>query len=114
MPYLNIRFSEKVTNKKEILSKLSKFISDELHKPEKYVMISFETDVCMSLGAYEKQALFIEFKSIGFTKDVKVLSELLCDFMERELNISKDRIYIVFSDIDKSLWGWNGTTFDFL
>jgi phenylpyruvate tautomerase PptA (4-oxalocrotonate tautomerase family) len=112
LPYLNIHYSEDVINKNEIVAKLSKFVSEELNKPERYVMISFNTDVCMSLGSNKNSLLFIEFKSIGFKKDVKKISEALCRFMEKELKVNKDRIYIVFSDIDRSMWGWNGTTFE--
>ncbi|HEB78063.1 MAG TPA: hypothetical protein ENI90_06025, partial [Methylothermaceae bacterium] len=39
------------------------------------------------------------------------LSRFLCDFLQNQLNIAPDRVYIEFIDIPRKFWGWNGSTF---
>jgi hypothetical protein len=39
------------------------------------------------------------------------LSRLLCEWVESELGVAQQRIYINFADVPASLWGWNGETF---
>jgi len=38
-------------------------------------------------------------------------SQALCDLVNQELNVDKDRIYIEFANAERNMWGWNGATF---
>jgi phenylpyruvate tautomerase len=42
---------------------------------------------------------------------VKELSRELGSLVHREFDIPPDRLYIEFSDIKPSMWGWNSTPF---
>ncbi|MCG8100181.1 MAG: phenylpyruvate tautomerase MIF-related protein [Candidatus Thiodiazotropha taylori] len=38
-------------------------------------------------------------------------SKLLCLLMQKQLQISEERVYIEFSSAERHLWGWNSATF---
>ncbi len=114
MPYLKIQTNKEFDDKKidTLIGRLSRLISTQLGKPENYVMVAFNYKAKMSFAADKTPTVFIELKSIGLDKSKNsALSKVLCNFIEKNLEIAKDRVYIVFSDIDRSMWGWNGSTF---
>ena len=112
LPYLKVESNQEVENKKDLIQKMSKFIAGELGKPESYVMVKLETDVNLSFGGSFDPAVFVELKSIGLPESkTGKLSGKICEFIEEELSVSQDRIYINFFDISGSNWGWNGSTF---
>jgi len=111
LPYLNVHLNKQVINQIEVAKKLSKLVSNELNKPEKFVMVSIESDICICFNGTEELTVFMELKSIGFPEDIKKISKSLCNFMKKEFNINKDRVYIVFSDVNRKMWSWNGETF---
>ena len=52
---------------------------------------------------------YIECKSVALTDEqINLLAKGLCQLMEKEMNISQDRIYIEFTDISRSMWGFKG------
>ncbi len=109
MPY--IRIEANVEIKEDLLKGVSTLISRSLGKPERYVMASSETKKMIFDGKTDPCA-FLELKSIGLPQErTGKLSEELCNFIERNAGIKKDRIYINFVDFEGSMWGWNGTTF---
>ena len=112
MPYLKIQVNKNLNTEEEIIQKASKLIAEELGKPESYVMVLFEPEVKLAFGGSMEPAVFMELKSIGLD-DTKTegLSRTLCNFSEKELGVSKDRVYIEFKDASGSMWGWNGSTF---
>jgi hypothetical protein len=67
----------------------------------------------MIFGGSGAPLLYIELKSIGLPRDrTKILSSKLCEFLHDETGVSTDRMYIEFSDAERAMWGWNGTTFE--
>ncbi|HEU24154.1 MAG: hypothetical protein C0176_00675 [Mesoaciditoga sp.] len=109
MPY--IRIETNIETKEDLLKGLSSLVSKLLGKPERYVMASIETKKMIFDGKMDPCA-FVELKSIGLPEGrTDKLSGELCDFIEKNTGIKKDRIYINFVDFKGSMWGWNGTTF---
>ena len=87
-------------------------VAAQLGKPEKYVMVALEPGFRMSFAGSTAPAAFLQLKSIGLPESrTKEISSALCGFLEKELGIPKNRIYIVFEDVERSYWGWNGSTF---
>ena len=39
------------------------------------------------------------------------MSKPICEFFANELEISKERIYIFFQNVDPQMWAWNSKTF---
>lgn len=112
MPYLKIQSNKRIENEDEVIKEASRLVAEELGKPESYVMVALEPTVKISMAGTQEPAVFMEVKSIGLPESVTgKLSRALCDFVEEKLGIDQNRVYIVFSDIDRSMWGWNGNTF---
>jgi len=90
----------------------SKEVARMLGKPERYVMISLDTDGSMFFAGKEAPLAYLELKSIGLPDDrTRTFSSDLCRLVSGELDIPGERIYIEFTDAPRPLWGWNGATF---
>ena len=114
MPYFKIKTNIKLDALKTqiLLEKASAFSSNILEKPETYIMAEVDAHVPMIFNKSSEPAAYVELKSIGLKKDnAKTLSKKICAFLKAELEISPDRVYIDFCNIDGSMFGWNKTTF---
>ncbi|MDY6894790.1 MAG: phenylpyruvate tautomerase MIF-related protein [Thermotogota bacterium] len=112
MPYLKVTTNKKIDNKEELLGILSKEVANVLGKPELYVMVSLEDSAHIHFQGSSDLAAFVELRSIGLPESqTKDLSKEICQFLEQQLNIPKDRVYINFLDIKNTMWGWKGDTF---
>ena len=110
MPLLNISVNKKIKNEQLILSKSSDFISSLINKPEKFVMVKLTDSLEMYFSGTNEPCCFIEIKSIG-SLEPSQMSKPICEFFSNELQISKERIYIFFQNVDSSMWAWNNRTF---
>ena len=96
----------------QLLSEASQLVTDELGKPENYVMVVIEPPVPMSFAGNTDPTAYLELKSIGLPDSkTRDLSYALCNLVESHTQINKERIYIEFSDAPRAMWGWNGGTF---
>ena len=93
-----------------LLAKSSKFISSLLNKSENFVMVKLSDSLQMFFAGTNEPCCFIEIKSIGSIESSK-MSKPICEFFSNELNISKERIYINFQNVDPNMWAWNSRTF---
>ena len=110
MPLLNISTNKKIQDEKIFLSKSSDFISSLLNKPENFVMVKLTDSLQMFFSGTNEPCCFIEIKSIGLIKPSK-MSKPICEFFANELEISRERIYIFFQNVDPQMWAWNNKTF---
>ena len=114
MPYLKIQTNKPVPEilTRKIMERASKLIAQELGKPEEYVMIALEPAVKMMFAGTTDPVAFLELKSIGLPgQKTKDLSRVLCELIENELGIAKARVYVKFIDVQRGMWGWNGSVF---
>ncbi len=114
MPYLMIQTNQTLdeTVEKALLSKASKQVASELGKPESYVMVALEANVPMLFAGDDSPLAYLELKSIDLPEDkTRQLSIALCNLMEESAGISKERVYIEFTNVKRNMWGWNGSTF---
>ena len=112
MPYFHIQTNVDIPQQDALLKAASVEISKLLSKPESYVMVTVQSSVPMLFAGTSDPVALLTLKSIRLPTDkTKELSETLCLFMEEQLHISKERIYIDFVDLTGSMWGWNGRTF---
>jgi phenylpyruvate tautomerase PptA (4-oxalocrotonate tautomerase family) len=112
MPFIKVQTNQQVERKEEILKKLSAQMAEQLGKPESYIMTALETELKMTFGGSTEKTAFIEVKSIGLKQSMtEELSQFICEFIEQELEIDQERIYIEFADAPGSMWGWDGGTF---
>ena len=93
-----------------LLSKSSDFISSLLKKPENFVMVKLTDSLQMYFSGTNEPCCFIEIKSIGSLEPSK-MARPVCEFFSNELEISTERIYIFFQNVDSNMWAWNNRTF---
>lgn len=112
MPFIKVQTNQKVKREDELLKKLSAEMAEQIGKPESYIMTALEADLKMTFGGSTEKTAFIEVKSIGLKQSMtEELSQFICEFIEKELEIDQERIYIEFVDAPGAMWGWDGGTF---
>lgn len=114
MPLLKIQTNVNLdgTEKHRVISSLSAVTAEALGKPERYVMVILETDMPMQFAADRSGTIYAELKSIGLPENrTKELSATLCASLAEAMTVPAERIYIEFSNAERHMWGWNGTTF---
>ena len=110
MPLLNISTNKKIQNEQLLLGNSSDFICSLTGKPKKFVMVKLTHSLSMNFAGTDEICAFIEIKSIGSLVPSE-MSKPICEFFSNELEMSIDRIYIFFQDVNSSHWGWNSMTF---
>ena len=112
MPLLSIKTNVRITDRKSLASLASKTVASALGKAESYVMVSLDDEKLMMFAGTDDPAAYLELKSISLPEsETRNFSSSLCQMINEQLNIEKDRIYIEFSNAERHMWGWNGTTF---
>ena len=110
MPFLSISTNKKIKNEQELLAKSSSFISSALNKPENFVMVKLTDSLHMNFAGTNQPCCFIEIRSIGSLNPSKI-SKSISEFFSNELQISTERIFIFFQDVDSNMWAWKNSTF---
>jgi len=113
MPTFNIFVT---TPKKDIpenfILEASKFLANQLGKPESYVTVRLVPDQIMCHGGSTEPCGSLQVFSIGaLGKKNNDHSKAIGEFIESKLGIPKDRFYITFMDIPRGDCGYGGTTF---
>ncbi len=114
MPLLKIQTNAPVeeSRRQALLRHLSALVAEMLGKPERYVMVILQQDQTMLFAGNDQPLAYLELKSIGLPVDrTRDFSASLCEAISEQLAIPPERIYIEFSDAQRNMWGWNGTTF---
>ena len=97
---------------KSLVADISRALVALLGKPERYVMVSLESNAIMAFGGDSSPLAYLEMKSVGLPQgSTTALSKALCELMKTKLGVPVDRIYIEFVDAQGAMWGWNGGTF---
>jgi len=98
--------------KEEILAGASKAVAEATGKPESYVMVTLqEADIAM--GGEKCAAAFADVRGIGgISRETNgQISERLCKLLSDTLAIDGSKVYLTFTDVPASNWGWDGGTF---
>lgn len=95
-----------------LLASLSKIVTETIGKPQQYVMVT-ANQAAMLMSGNPGDAAFVDIRSIGgLTDDVnRRLSQNVCKLLNDALGVPPNRIYLNFTDVQASHWGWNGSTF---
>jgi len=114
MPYFSIETNQTIdqASKRDLMKKTSAFIAELLGKPESYVMIAIEPGTPLIFAGSNEPAAFVRLKSIGLHKErCSEFSEKICGFVEQELVVPPNRVFIDFKDLEREMFGWNAKTF---
>jgi phenylpyruvate tautomerase len=114
MPLLKLETTAVIPEGKQktLLASLSKATAETIGKPEQYVMVT-ASQTAMVMSGNPGDAAFVDIRSIGgLGEDVnRKLSQQVCKLLKDSLGILPDRVYLNFTDVKASNWGWNGSTF---
>jgi phenylpyruvate tautomerase len=114
MPYVKIQVNQKVSPEqgRQLLGLTSQKVAKELSKPESYVMVELIDNTAMLFAGTDDPAAMVELKSIGLPSVlIRPLSKGISALLQEQLGIEPSRVYIEFTDVKGSFWGWNGATF---
>jgi phenylpyruvate tautomerase PptA (4-oxalocrotonate tautomerase family) len=114
MPLLSIETNQTPPQEQRpaLLRSASELVAGALNKPERYVMVRFESNPHMLFAGSTDPLAFLQLKSIGLDESLtQGLSAALCELMEARLGVPRERIYIEFVDAPRRMWGYNGGTF---
>ena len=114
MPFLRIQTNHGLdgAGARALAGKASQLVSEQLGKPERYVMVSVEHNPAMQFAGSDAPLAYLELKSIGLPESKTAdLAQELAGLLNEELGLPADRIYIEFADAPRAMWGWNGGTF---
>lgn len=114
MPFLRIQTNQPLTEgeARALAARASVLVAEQLGKPERYVMISAESNPAMQFAGSDAPLAYLELKSIGLPESQTAdLSHALCEMLVDTAGIDPDRVYIEFTDAPRKMWGWNSGTF---
>ena len=114
MPYFSIKTNQPIeqASNRDLMKKTSAFIAELLGKPESYVMIAIKPETPLIFAGSDEPTAFVRLKSIGLPKErCTEYSEKICGFVERELGVAPNRVFIDFKVLEREMFGWNGKTF---
>lgn len=114
MPLLSIEVSRPLEPPavEALLKAASSQVAELLHKPEHYLMVRYQYNPDMRLGGDNAPLALIELRSIGLPEEApRTLSLALCTLIEHHTGIPGSRIYLICSDVPRTYWGHDGTTF---
>lgn len=111
MPYISTKTNVAIKNETVLKEKLGKAISLIPGKSEAWLMLNFEDNCRLYFKGSDSPAVFSEVKIFGKAtdKDYDALTAEITKILSEELNVSPDRIYIKYEEVDH--WGWNGGNF---
>lgn len=114
MPLLKLETTVPLADEKRnaLLVALSKIVAQTIGKPEQYVMVTISPAAILMSGK-AGPACFIDIRSIGgLTGEVnEKLTREVCQTLNEMLGVPPERIYLNFTDVAASDWGWKGNTF---
>lgn len=114
MPYFAITTNKTISaaDRDELVKKASAFIARLLAKPETYVMVSISPDLPMTFGGSTDPCAYVRLKSIGLHQSrCDEFAEKISAFMEQQAGIPRNRVFIDFTELQPSLFAWDGKTF---
>lgn len=114
MPLMKIETSVPVAadKKEKLIIALSSILSMQTGKPEAYTMVTL-AETTASMGGKIKPVAYADVRGIGgLTPKVNAaVSKEVAALLKKELNIEPENVYITFTEVAATNWGWKGGTF---
>lgn len=114
MPLVKIMLSDHidVSDTGEVMQSVSSIVATATGKPERYIMVTLSQAATMMDGEVCRGA-FLDVRGIGgLSPAVNTrITEDICGFMKDQLGIDPEAVYITFTDVAATNWGWAGHTF---
>ena len=115
MPLLKLQTTSSLSEaeQEDLLARLSAVVAEGIGKPEQYVMVTIETSTPIRMSGTSGDAAFADVRSIGGLDSTvnAELSRAVCEVLNDVLGIPSNRVYLNFTDVAATNWGWSGRTF---
>jgi phenylpyruvate tautomerase PptA (4-oxalocrotonate tautomerase family) len=116
MPFMNVYTSAEPPAEAavtELLTTLSRALAAHLGKPESYVMTCLVPRTRMTFAGTLAPACYAEVKNVGPLGEAlaEAMSGDLCARLAAAFGVSRERVYIEFTEAEGRLWGYAGSTF---
>ena len=114
MPLLSITTNQKVVREEAetLLREGASICCDVLNKPADYMQTALTQADHMTMGSRDGFFVFGNIRSIGLPGDsVERISSQLTPLLATGLNVPTENVYLVFEDVPREKWAWNGKTF---
>lgn len=112
MPFIELKTNQNINEVKAILkSELGSAITAIPGKSEAWLMVELEGDKTMYFKGSNEPCAMFEIALFGKANDDAYddLTKRICAISEKYLNVSPDRTYVKYSEIDH--WGFNNFNF---
>ncbi|XP_075688238.1 macrophage migration inhibitory factor-like [Rhinoderma darwinii] len=98
---------------KTLMSDLCQLLEQAMDVPAKNFAVIIHPDQQMTFAGTKDPCCLCSLQSIGKTGGPRNenYSKILCEFLNKQLHVSPDRVYINFIDVIGANVGWNGSTF---
>ncbi len=96
-----------------LAGEMSGLAASVIGKSEQYVMAVVHDNVAMTMAGEAGDCALVTVKSIGGLngKVNQALASEVCKLLDRELSIDPERVYLTFTELAATHWGWKGGTF---
>ncbi|MBG0789211.1 MAG: hypothetical protein H0S80_01805 [Desulfovibrionaceae bacterium] len=112
MPFIKVETNVAVSDASACTRRLSALAADMLGKPESYVLAVLEPEKHLLFGGSDDPAAYVTLDSFSPPEArTGEFSAAICAFMEGELKVPGNRVYIVFGVIERHLFSWGSRTF---
>lgn len=115
MPLLTLETTESLEQnvQDELMLGLSKLISEVTGKSEDYVMVICKDGLRACMAGETSAAAFADIRGIGgLDPETNArLSKAICSEIEARTGTPASKIYLNFTDVPASSWGWDSRTF---
>ena len=113
MPYFSIETNKQIDGaaNTELMKKATGFLAEMMGKPGHVIMVTIKPGKPYVFGGTDDPTAFVQIKAVALEKNkCPEYSRKVCDFLEAEINIPSDRVFIEYIDIDPTIFGFNENT----
>ncbi|MBI9074181.1 MAG: hypothetical protein JEZ02_02135 [Desulfatibacillum sp.] len=114
MPLIKIETNQEVSlpARQGFLEKASAFTANLFGKTEQFVMVTLEPGKSMMFGAGTGPTAHVSIIRIGLEVNrCPDYTKAICAFLDEELGVPPERVFVGFENIDGKQLGWNSKTF---
>lgn len=112
MPFIELKTNQNINEAKTVIkSELGRAITAIPGKSEGWLMVELEGGLDMYFKGSDEPCAMFEVSIFGSASEeaYNKLTEILCGISQKYLNVSPDRTYVKYSEIDN--WGYNNFNF---
>lgn len=115
MPLLKLETSVTLEpeNKSALLASLGSVLARDTGKSAAHVMVLIADGVALSMAGKQGPGALVDVRGIGgLNASVnRKLSASVCELLQQQCEIPPGAVYLNFTELQASNWGFNGSTF---